>query len=285
MKIIDAHLHFSNKEGFRETARDIGEVDYSAKGLRKEFGEANVVAGIIMGTPNQDPSQPKGYPDEFIQEDGTLECLFSCVGVNPLKLQENPNQELDYIESELKKDKVVGIKLYPGYFTQYVHDTIYEPVYELAKTYKVPVAIHSGDTQSPKGLLKYAHPLTIDELAVKHQDIKFIVCHMGSPWVLDTAELIAKNHNVYTDLSGILAGNQREVLRVKDVRLIVELYQQGLVFSNRYDKVLFGTDWPLVPIGPYVEFVKKLVPEEHYEDVFYRNVQGVYERMKGVLCF
>lgn len=282
MKIIDAHLHFSNRDGFRETAKKIGHLEYSAKGLRQEFEQANVVAGVVMSTPGRETCQSSGSPIEFFLEDGTLDCLLSCVGVNPEKLKED-SRELLYVEEELRKSLVTGIKIYAGYFPYYVYDSVYEPIYELAKKYNVPVAIHCGDTQSARGLLKYSHPLTIDELAVEQQDVTFIICHMGVPWVMDTAELISKNHNVYTDLSGLIAGNSEQVKKIKDTRLYVEYIQQGLVFANHYDKVLFGSDWPLVPIGPYVDFIKHIIPEEYHEDVFYRNALKVFPKMKKLV--
>ena len=131
--------------------------------------------------------------------------------MNAYNLAKNPEKELYYVEQELNKPYATGIKLYPGYTPFYVTDPMYEPVYDLARKYQVPVAIHCGDTSSPNALLKYAHPLTVDEAAVKHPDIIFVICHMGDPWVMDTAELIGKNHNVYTDLSGLIAGNKEHV--------------------------------------------------------------------------
>ncbi|SHI66901.1 hypothetical protein SAMN02746098_04448 [Desulfosporosinus lacus DSM 15449] len=282
LKIIDAHLHFSCRPGFNETAKNISQVEFSAQGLRQEFEQAGVVAGIIMSTPSREPNQPSGSPDEFVLADGTVEGLLSCIGVNPERLKED-HKELDYIEGELKKRGVTGIKLYPGYFPYYVYDSIYDPIYELARKYQVPVAIHCGDTQSPKGLLKYSHPLTIDELAVKQEDVTFVICHMGVPWMIDAAEVTAKNHNVYTDLSGLIAGNKEHVMKIKDKRLYVEYIQQALVISNCYNKVLFGSDWPLVPIKPYVEFIKHVIPEEYHEAVFYRNVLRVYPKLNEIL--
>lgn len=282
MKIIDAHLHFSNREGFKKTAREIGHITYSAQGLRQEFTQSGVVAGVVMTTSERKDYQSLGVSQDCTLEDGTLDCLLSCVGVNPDKLKED-SRELHYIEKELKKELVTGIKIYAGYYPYYVDDPVYDPLYELAKRYNVPVAVHCGDTQSARGLLKYSHPLTIDELAVKHQDVKFIICHMGIPWVMDTAELIAKNENVYTDLSGLIAGNRAEVEKIKNKRLYVEYIQQALVFADSYEKVLFGTDWPLVPIGPYISFIKQIVPEEHHEDVFYRNALRVFPRMKELV--
>lgn len=282
MKIIDAHLHFFNSEGFKKTSRDISQVDYSARGLKREFKEANVVAGVVMTTPGRDSEQPPAHPVELALEDGTVDSLLSCVGVNPVELQRD-SRELANIEKELKKERAVGIKIYAGYFPYYVYDPIYDPIYELAKMYNVPVAIHCGDTQSSQGLLKYSHPLTIDELAVEHQDLNFIICHLGVPWVMDTAELVLKNPNVYADLSGMIAGNAEQVFQTKDTRLYVEMIQQGLVYANRYDKILFGSDWPLVPIAPYIEFIKHIIPEAHHEDVFYNNALKVFPKIKDII--
>ncbi|MFZ7102842.1 MAG: amidohydrolase family protein [Peptococcaceae bacterium] len=282
MKIIDAHLHFADSEGLKKTAREIAEVDYSAGGLRREFSEAGIVAGVVMTAPMRDPSQITGDPLDLTLEDGTLENLFFCVGVNPEKLQKDSG-ELLRIEKGLQQRRATGIKIYAGYFPYYVYDPVYEPVYELAAKYHVPVAVHCGDTQWAHGLLKYSHPLTIDEVAVNHPDLTFIICHLGVPWVMDTAELIAKNPNVYADLSGIAAGNNTQVRGMKDVRPYVELIQQGLVYANRYDKVLFGTDWPLVPIAPYVNFIKEIIPEKYHEDVFYRNALAVFPKIKDNL--
>jgi predicted TIM-barrel fold metal-dependent hydrolase len=278
LRIIDAHLHFTNHGGLKETANEIGQVDYSTKGLMKEFEEANVVVGIVMTTPGADEDQFSGDPIELEDPD----CLLSCVGVNPIELQQN-SDELKRIESELNKNHVVGMKLYAGYFHYYVYDPIYDPIYELARKYNVPVVIHCGDTQSAHGLLKYSHPLTIDELAVKHQDITFVICHLGVPWVMDTAELILKNPNVYTDVSGLIAGNKDHVEELKDTRLFIDPIQQGFVYANRYDKILFGTDWPLVPIAPYVAFIQHIIPDMYHEDVFYNNALKVFPKMKSII--
>jgi len=275
-------LHFQNREGFKKTAKEISQVEFSAAGLRREFEQSNVVAGIVMTTAGREAHQTSQYNVDLTLEDGGLDCLFSCVGVNPVLLQED-DRELQYIEDELQKTRTVGIKIYPGYFPYYVYDPIYDPVYELAKKYDVPVVIHCGDTSSPRGLLKYSHPLTIDELAVNYQDVTFVVCHLGDPWVMDTAELISKNPNVYTDVSGLIAGNAYYVYQRKNTVLYSQHIQRAFVYADRYDKIMFGTDWPLVPIGPYIEFIKSIVPETAQEEVFFHNALTVFPRMKALL--
>jgi predicted TIM-barrel fold metal-dependent hydrolase len=53
---------------------------------------------------------------------------------------------------------------------EYKGHKFYEPAYQLAQKYDVPVIFHTGDTYSVKAKLKYADPLTIDEVAVDHAD-------------------------------------------------------------------------------------------------------------------
>ena len=60
-------------------------------------------------------------------------------------------------------------------------------------------------------------------------------------------------------------------------------FKQALAYCEEYEKLLFGTDWPLVPIEPYVKFVKALVPEEYHEDVFFKNALKVYPRLKELV--
>ncbi len=283
MKIIDAHLHFSNREGFKKTAREVAEVPYTANGLKSEFDSVNVVAGIVMTSPGRDPLPSSGESRELTLEDGTLDNLLACVGVNPVDLTKNRKSELYDIEKELNMPWTTGIKLYPGYFPTYVSDPVYKPIYELARKYKVPVAIHCGDTSSTQAQLKYSHPLTVDTVAVRYPDINFVICHMGDPWVMDTAELTVKNNNVYADLSGLIAGNKDYVLKRKDTRLFVEHFQRAFVYADQYDRLLFGTDWPIVPVAPYVEFIKTIVPEEYHEDVFYNNAISVYTKLAEFL--
>lgn len=265
-------------------------LDYSAKGLKKEFSEANVIIGIGMGlTETEEESFPDFLSFNPMGLDLTEEIpefLVYCAGINPVRLEgDSREKELLNIEKELKKGLVVGIKVYAGYYPYYVYDPVYEPIYELARKYNMPVVIHSGDTYSDRGLLKYSHPLNIDEVAVKYRDVNFVIAHFGDPWVMDTAELISKNPNVYADLSGLIVGDEREINRFKSIPLFVDHIKRGLVYADNYEKILFGSDWPLVPIKPYIEFVKSIIPEEFYENVFYKNALNVFPGLKRNLDF
>ena len=39
---------------------------------------------------------------------------------------------------------------------------------------------------------------------------------------------------------------------------------------------MFGTDWPIVNLGEYIGFIRRLVPEAHWEPVFFDNANRIY---------
>ena len=285
MSIIDIHIHLSDIDSFHRTAIDLSKVDYSAAGLKAEFDKNDVIMGIGMGVTEQTkgafPDSSSPNPMGLDLEEKVPSFLMECVGINPNALDgKNAQDELDRIEARLQSPEVAGIKLYAGYYHHYVYDKIYTPVYELAAKYNLPVVIHTGDTYSMNGLLKYSHPLTVDELALQQRGVNFMICHLGDPWVMDAAEVVAKNPNVYADLSGLVVGDRPHFETVHERAFIHRIsFRRALVYSDHYEKMLFGTDWPLAPIDLYAEFVRRLVPEQHHDKVFYENAFGLFPRI------
>ena len=279
MKIIDAHVHYSHITSFKECARHTSSVDYSERGYLNEASEFNVVKSVCMGLVE---TSSGGFPDKCAKMPmiADLESLLPpgmslCLGINPHTLNDNSLAKTE--EMLNSSSNVVGMKIYAGYYHVDVTDPIYNPIYDLAEKYDVTIVIHTGETYSERGLLKYSHPLRVDDLAVARPEMRIVACHMGVPWVFDACEVVAKNPNVYIDLSGMLVGNAEFIAQQAVTPLLVDRYKQALVFLNNYDKVLYGTDWPLVPMGAYIDFIKKLIPAQAHEKVFYENAMRVYK--------
>ena len=268
MKIIDAHIHFSNIKSFKEVSKK-SEVDYSLEGFKKEFKDCIAIGMGVTETSDVFPSSDTLNPMK-LDLDENPDNLYTCLGFNP-----NEDYNLEDFEKHLTKN-VVGLKVYAGYYHYHVHDDVYKPLYDIALKHDLPIVIHSGDTFSTKGLLKYSHPLEIDELAYKYPDNKFIIAHFVDPWIMTAAEVAAKNKNVYVDLSGLIVGNQDDINHFKNEDFKSHI-RRGLVYLDNYKKVLFGTDWPLVGLKEYYEFIKELIPQEHHEDVFYNNAKKLFK--------
>ncbi|MTI71790.1 MAG: amidohydrolase [Firmicutes bacterium] len=285
MKIIDAHIHFSDIQSFKNTANNISYVDYSTEGFKTECKENNVKLGIGMGVTENTKG---GFPDFSAPNPMTNNLekkkpkkLAHCIGINPVKLKGYDRiKELNNIENSLKDNEVVGIKIYAGYYPYYVYDTVYDPIYKLAEKYKIPVVIHGGDTYSERARLKFSHPLSVDEVAVRYKKVDFIICHFGDPAITNAAGVVAKNSNVYSDLSGLIVGDENKVNKRINQRLFIEHIKRGIVYVDDYSKFLYGSDWPLVKMKPYINFIKEIIPKEYHEDVFYRNALKVFKRLK-----
>ncbi|WP_301171796.1 amidohydrolase family protein [Brevibacillus nitrificans] len=284
MKIIDAHMHLSQIEEFKRTAAEKSFVDYSLTGILQEYAENGVVLGIGMGlTETQSDGFPDGNSVTPMGLDLTEELppqLVYCLGINPFTLDQAAVARLD---EDLKKPNAVGLKIYLGYYPFYAYDSVYDPVYELAAKHQVPVVFHTGDTYSERGLLKYSHPLTLDEVAVKHREVNFMMAHFGDPWVLDGAEVVYKNRNMFADLSGLMVGDAANCQRLKDSPLFFAHLRHAITYCDHYEKFLFGTDWPLAPIKPYIQFVQELIPAEYHEDVFYKTALKVFPKIRSLV--
>jgi len=176
--------------------------------------------------------------------------------------------DLAATEERLRRGDVIGLKLYPGYEHYYPTDRLCVPVYDLAARYRVPVMFHSGDTYTKRGKLKYAHPLHIDDVAVDHPDLRIVICHLGNPWLRDTAELMYKNDNVRADISGLVLGE----VEAKFEAWLIEQVRELILYAGNPEDVLFGTDWPLVEMAPYLRFVRSLdLPPEQQQMILHDN--------------
>ena len=281
MNIIDAHMHFSSIASFRDCALRTSEVDYSESGYKTEAGACGIVRSICMGLSERPPSV---FPDIGAEtpmpadlSDTPPPEISLCLGINPHTLTEAAIDKMEEdILCEKHRSKIVGIKIYAGYYHYDVNDPIYAPAYLFAEKHNLTVAIHSGDTYSDKAKLIYAQPLSIDSLAVDHPKMRIVICHMGAPWIHDGCEVANKNENVYLDLSGLLVGNAAFFASMLQKQLFIDRYKQALMMMDGYDKVLFGTDWPLAPMASYIEFCKALVPPEAYQQVFSENAIRAY---------
>jgi predicted TIM-barrel fold metal-dependent hydrolase len=180
------------------------------------------------------------------------------------------------IELWEKIPELVALKLFPGYFPFYPHDRRLEPVYEFAHRRNLPVLLHQGDTLAPDGLIKYARPLEVDEVAVRYRDVRFVLCHLGNPWISETAEIVYKNPNVYTDTSGLLGHPTLRYFGAMFEQAQHELERLLLTIGDG-SRVLFGSDWPLVSLELSVRLIAGLpIAEDEKERILGGNARALF---------
>jgi uncharacterized protein len=259
LKVIDVHTHTR----FTGEPEQNSGIIMTREQYLKELREAGVVASISH----------TGQKREGYQESLRSENVIFCAGVGP-------KIDAASLESDLKSGKYGCIKIYLGYVHQYAYDKGYEPAYKLAEKYNVPIVYHTGDTYSTTGKLKYADPLTIDEVAVDHPKVNFVIAHCGNPWIQSAAEVAYKNPNVYLECSALLIGNMDKLKRESVDGYVTQPVQWILGYLENPSKLMFGTDWPLSDIKPYLEAYKRAVPKEHWQAVFHDNAVKVFKFKK-----
>jgi predicted TIM-barrel fold metal-dependent hydrolase len=104
------------------------------------------------------------------------------------------------------------------------------------------------------------------------------MCHIGNPWFVDAVAVMEKNENVAADLSGLLEGrigSMPDFFTKKHG--YIDLLKGWLEYLETYDRLLYGTDWPLANIANYIEFVAHIIPAKHHDKVFFDNANRIYD--------
>lgn len=261
--IIDVHTHLNNyDESIRkpvEKTRDellnsmqLSGTDYALVLTSYQVNEHRPsVAEVLKVT--------EGYPN-----------LGVVAGVSYLNYREKDLREIaDYLKDGLVK----GLKLYPGYEPFYPYDPRCRVLYDLALEFDVPVMIHTGDTYARSAKLRYAHPLNVDDVAADFPDLKLVACHMGNPWLRDCMEVVYKNRNAFTDISGLVLGDFKSNYEKFMQRQIKEM----IMFAGDPNYLLYGTDWPISSMRSYVKFADSLkLTEDKKEMIFWKNAAALF---------
>jgi len=262
--IIDCHTHINNYHD--EQQASIGEC---IEKLQLEMRRNRIDAAMVLTSYKVTPGRPS--TDDAVAATKELNNIFIVAGISYLSYQE---QELARLRPYLQEGSVRGLKLYPGYEPFYPYNPKIKGVFALAEEFDVPVMIHSGDTYDPMGRVRYSHPLHVDEVAVEYPNVKIVICHIGNPWIRDCMEVVYKNKNVYTDISGLVLGDFNDRFEA----FMRKQLQEMLLYGVEPDKVLFGTDWPISSMESYLEFMDELtIPEKEKKKILFENSAALFK--------
>ncbi|MFT4470238.1 amidohydrolase family protein [Arthrobacter sulfonylureivorans] len=135
---------------------------------------------------------------------------------------------------------VRGFKFHPSLQGFNPSDERYYPLWEALESLGLPAVFHTGQngmgagTPGGSGIkLGYSNPLLLDEIAADFPQFQIIMAHPSVPWQDEANSIATHKSNVFIDLSGWSPKYFPESL----VKLSNSVLQ---------DKVLFGTDYPLI---------------------------------------
>jgi hypothetical protein len=135
---------------------------------------------------------------------------------------------------------VRGFKFHPSLQAFIPNEEKFYPLWSAIAELGVPALFHSGQTGIGAGLpggrgikLRYSDPMLVDDVAADFPHLTIILAHPSVPWADASISMATHKSNVYIDLSGWSP----------------KYFPPALIrAANSYlqDKVLFGTDFPLL---------------------------------------
>lgn len=264
MRIIDVHTHLNNYD-----ENKIVSIEETRDKLLESMEKNNVYHSLVLTSYKVNEHRPS--TTEAIKATQDYKNLSVVAGISFLNYKERDLREIaDYLQDGLIK----GLKLYPGYEPFYPYDQRCQVIYDLATEFQVPVMFHSGDTYTPKGKIRFSHPLPIDDVAVDYPNMKIVICHVGNPWIRDCMEVVYKNKNVYADISGLVLGDFNCSLQ----NFMITQLQEMMLYAGEPKYLLYGTDWPIANMESYISFLEDLeMPEERKERVAWKNAAALFK--------
>lgn len=134
-------------------------------------------------------------PDRFI----------GFAGMDP-----NRDDAVNQLEYAFEVLKLNGLKLNLSRIKMYPMDERLIPLYDICLKYNKPIIFHSGVSLEHDSEIRFSKPLEFEPLAHRYPSLRICLAHFGWPWVQDTAMLMLKFHNVYTDTSLLYFDSARE---------------------------------------------------------------------------
>jgi predicted TIM-barrel fold metal-dependent hydrolase len=134
-----------------------------------------------------------------------------------------------------------GAKFHPSLQEFAPNDRTAYPLFDELQSLGVPAVFHTGQTGIGAGLpggggirLRLSDPMLLDDVAVDFPDLTIIMAHPSFPWQDSALAVATHKANVFIDLSGW----SPKYFPPQLVRYANSLLQ---------DKLLFGSDYPVIP--------------------------------------
>ncbi len=152
---------------------------------------------------------------------------------------------------------VRGFKFHPSTQAFFPDDRGVYPVYDAIAEHGRIALFHTGQTGIGAGMpggagirLKYSDPMRVDDVAADFPDLDIILAHPSFPWQDEALAVATHKPRVYIDLSGW----SPKYFPPQLVRYANSLLQ---------DKMLFGSDFPMITPDRWLQDFEKLEIKDH----------------------
>jgi len=246
---IDVHTHAEVSNSGRSSLSEELELAstryFRAKQVRRwtlgemaEYYRERKIACVVFTVDAESTTGVPPVPNEEVAEAARAhpDVFIPFASIDPAKGREGAREARRLVAEHGMK----GFKFHPNVQRFYPNDPAAYVLYEAIEELGVPAVFHTGQTGIGAGVragggvrLKYANPMYVDDVAVDFPDMPIILAHPSFPWQDEALSVATHKPQVHIDLSGWSP----------------KYFPPQLVhYANTLlqDKVLFGTDFPLL---------------------------------------
>jgi hypothetical protein len=171
------------------------------------------------------------------------------------------------LEYAIKELGFIGAHLYPHWFELPPHHRKYYPFYAKCVELDVPIQMQVGHClvyTKDRPLKSVGRPIYLDTIACDFPELKLVGIHTGWPWVEEMISVSWKHPNVYI-------GTDAYAPKYWKPELI------NFINSWGQDKVMFGTDFPIIDFERATREVEALgFREVSKEKLMWKNAARLY---------
>ena len=174
------------------------------------------------------------YPDRF----------YGLAGLDPTEGMQGVRE----LERAVKEYGFIGAHCYPHWYELAPDHARWYPFYTKCAELDIPVQLQVGqsmiyDPAYPRRSV--GRPISLDNVACDFPELKLIGIHVGIPWTNEMVAMAWKHSNVYIGC---------------DAHSPAYWPESFVKYINSYgqDKVLFGTDYPILQFDRTLQEIKSL---------------------------
>ena len=265
MKKLDIHCHTTNRKVNGRSA--------SIDKILDEMKQYDVEKTVLLSTyfPHRGTGVSNFRLLSWIKDKPEL-LMFGS-----LDFEHYFNQGLNELNELGSLGYLSGVKLYTSYQNIDLNSSKMTELVKLSRNFNVPLMFHAGYSYSAMASLgriaitDVVKASDLEFLAKESPDVNFIASHMAKPFLDDLIEVVKRNNNFYTDMSGLI-DSKYESAELADC---VNGVKQFLSECGP-DKLLFGTDFPVQTHKDSVYIVEegmKNFDETDKMKVYYNNAR------------
>jgi predicted TIM-barrel fold metal-dependent hydrolase len=249
---LDDHGNHALPQNFRDAAAKYfknNDIEPNVDSLAEMYRERKMLAVVFTVDASTNLGHA-GISNEAVLEGAirNSDVLIPFASVDPLK----GKVALDQAKELVQKHGMRGFKFHPTMQNFDPSSKDYLPLFKTIEELEVPVVMHTGQTGIGAGLpgggglrLALSNPMLLDAVAAECKTLQIVMAHPSVPWQDEAISVATHKENVWIDLSGWSPKYFPENL----VRMANSILQ---------DKVLFGSDFPLITPDRWMNDFEKL---------------------------